>query len=68
MSDIGLIFGPLDIAAIALIIGAPGLAIGAAIGAFAWRRRRFWGALLGAVAGFALWLGGFVLWKASPWG
>jgi hypothetical protein len=68
MSDIGLTFGPLDIALIALIIGAPGLAIGAMVGAIGWRRRRVRGALIGAAIGFALWLGGFVWWKLSPWG
>ena len=68
MSDIGLDWGPFDIAAIALIIGAPGLLIGAAVGAIAWRRHRLWGALIGAVIGLALWLGGFVWWKLSPWG
>jgi hypothetical protein len=68
MSDIGLTFGPLDLALIALIIGAPGLAIGAIVGAFAWRRHRVAGALTGAAAGFVLWLGGFVWWKLSPWG
>jgi Na+/proline symporter len=68
MSDIGLDWGPLDIAALALIIGAPGLVIGAVLGAIVWRRYRLWGALLGAIAGLLLWLGGFVLWKASPWG
>jgi hypothetical protein len=68
MSDIGLDWGPLDIALMALVIGSPGLAIGAALGAIAWRRRRLWGALIGAVAGLALWLGGFVAWKMSPWG
>ena len=68
MSDIGLDWGPLDILAVALIIGAPGLAIGTALGALAWRHHRLWGALIGAAAGLMLWLGGFVLWKMSPWG
>jgi hypothetical protein len=68
MSDIGLDWGPFDIAAIALIIGAPGLVIGATLGAILWRRHRLWGAGLGAVAGLILWLAGFVAWKASPWG
>jgi Na+/proline symporter len=68
MSDIGLDWGPFDIAAIALIIGAPGLVIGAALGAVLWRRHRLWGAGLGAAAGLILWLVGFVAWKASPWG
>jgi hypothetical protein len=68
MSDIGLAWGPLDIAIIALIIGAPGLTIGVVLGAILWRRRRILGALLGAFAGLTLWLLGFVLWKMSPWG
>ena len=67
MSDIGLDWGPFDILAIALIIGAPGLVVGAALGALAWRRHRLWGALIGAVVGLIFWLGGFVLWKMSPW-
>ncbi len=37
MSDIGPDWGPLDIAAIALTIGAPGLVIGVALGAILWR-------------------------------
>jgi hypothetical protein len=68
MSDIGPIFGPIDIAMLALIIGAPGLVLGAAVGAFVWHRHRVWGALTGAIIGLALWPAGFVLWKASPWG
>jgi hypothetical protein len=68
VSDIGLGWGPLDYALVALVIAWPGLFIGAALGAMAWRRHRLWGALIGAVVGFALWLGGFVWWKLSPWG
>jgi hypothetical protein len=68
MSDIGPIFGPFDIAMLALIIGAPGLVLGAAAGAFAWRRHRVSGALIGAGNGLVIWLAGFVLWKASPRG
>lgn len=68
MSDIGLDWGPFDIAAILLVIGSPGFAIGILVGAVAWRRRRILGAVFGAVAGMALWLAGFVLWKISPWG
>jgi hypothetical protein len=54
MSDIGILNSPFAIALIVLILGAPGLAIGAGIGALAWRRHRFWGAGLGAIAGFGL--------------
>jgi hypothetical protein len=68
MSDIGLDWGPFDYLTLALIIGAPGLVIGAALGVIVWRRHRFWGAGLGAVMGLSLWLAGFVAWKASPWG
>jgi hypothetical protein len=68
MSDIGLDLGPLDIALMALIIGAPGLVLGSTLGLVAWRRRRLLGALIGALAGLLFWLGGFVVWKMSPWG
>ena len=54
MSDIGLDGGPFDIAVIALIIGAPGLAAGPALGAILWRRRRLWGAGCGAIVGLVL--------------
>jgi hypothetical protein len=68
MSDIGPIVGPLDIAMLVLIIGAPGLVLGAAVGAFTWRRHRISGTFLGTVGGLLIWLAGFVLWKAGPWG
>jgi Na+/proline symporter len=68
MSDISLDFGPFGWAFIILIIGAPGLLIGAALGAISWRRHRLYGALIGAVVGLVLWDAGFVFWKASPWG
>ena len=60
MSDIGILNNPLDLALIALLIGAPGLALGGLIGALAWRRRRIFGGLIGAVAGFGLWLLGWL--------
>jgi hypothetical protein len=44
MSDIALNWSAFDIATIAPIIGAPGLTIGGAVGAVAWRRHRLWGA------------------------
>jgi hypothetical protein len=59
MSDIGIYFGPLDLAVIALIFGSPGLVIGGLAGALAWRGHRLWGCALGALAGCALWLGGW---------
>ena len=60
MSDIGGIFTPFDIALIVLMVGAPGLALGGLVGALAWRGRRVAGGLIGAVAGFALWLMGWM--------
>jgi Na+/proline symporter len=68
VSDIGLHWGPLDILALALIVGFPGIILGAVFGAIVWRRHRVWGALLGAAVGLALWLVGFYFWKMSPWG
>jgi Na+/proline symporter len=67
MSDIGLELGPLDFVMIALIIGAPGLVAGAALGTVLWRRHRLYGAVLGAVAGLVVFDADFVAWKASPW-
>ena len=63
MSDIGGIFTPFDLALIALMICGPGLALGGLIGALAWRRRRIAGGLIGAVAGLALWVLGFLLFR-----
>ena len=59
MSDIGILNDPLSIAFVLLIIGSPGLPLGAIVGALAWRRHRILGALVGAVAGFTLWLAGW---------
>ena len=61
MSDIGLIFGPWDYVGLALLIGSPGLIIGAGLGAFAWRRRRLIGAITGAAIGMLLCIAGVVL-------
>jgi hypothetical protein len=58
MSDIGLIFSPLDYLLIALVIASPGLVVGAAVGALAWRRRRIMGATGGAVLGALLCIAG----------
>jgi len=67
MSDIGINLGPLDYAAIALVVGAPGLVIGAALGAILWRRHRVFGTLVGAIAGLALWDAGVMAWLGGPW-
>ncbi|MEJ2432238.1 MAG: hypothetical protein P8Y53_03400 [Pseudolabrys sp.] len=60
MSDIGGIFTPVNLALIGLMIGGPGLALGSLVGALAWRRRRVAGGLIGAAAGFGLWLVGWL--------
>jgi hypothetical protein len=63
MSDIGILNDPASLALLALIFGAPGLALGGVIGALTWRAHRFAGAGLGALFGFALWLAGWLLWN-----
>jgi Na+/proline symporter len=60
VSDIGILNHPSDIFFIALILGSPGLAIGALVGALAWKRHRLWGAVLGLLPGWALWLLGWL--------
>jgi Na+/proline symporter len=59
MSDISFQFSPLWLALIALVLGSPGLAGGGILGALLWRAHRIWGAVLGAIAGFGLWLVGW---------
>jgi Na+/proline symporter len=54
MSDIGIPQPDRD----RLVLGSPGLLLGAIAGALLWRRRRV--AVLGAGAGFALWLAGWM--------
>jgi hypothetical protein len=46
------------------LFGSPGLVLGAMAGAFAWRKRRWTGALLGAVTGFVVWLSGLIWMKS----
>ena len=54
MSDIGILNSPFAIAMLMLVLGSPGLAIGAIAGALAWRGHRVWGAAIGAVPGWGL--------------
>ncbi|HEV2628405.1 MAG TPA: hypothetical protein VGV41_07150 [Pseudolabrys sp.] len=65
MSDIGILNDPLSLAFVFLIIGSPGLPLGAIAGAFLWRRHRIYGALLGAVVGFAVWLAGWMIYEGA---
>jgi hypothetical protein len=63
MSDIGILNSPLSLIVIALIFGSPGLVLGGIPGALLWRGHRVAGAILGAVAGFILWLTGWMILK-----
>ena len=63
MSDIGILNDPVSLIAIALILGSPGLLLGAIPGALLWRRHRIAGALLGAAVGFVVWLAGWMVFK-----
>jgi Na+/proline symporter len=63
VSDIGILNDPVSLIAIALILGSPGLLLGAIPGALLWRRRRIAGALLGAAIGFVVWLAGWMVFK-----
>jgi hypothetical protein len=63
MSDIGILNDPLSLVAIALIFGSPGLLLGGIAGALLWRGHRVAGGVLGAAAGFVLWLGGWMVLK-----
>jgi Na+/proline symporter len=54
MSDIGILNDPVSLIVIALLLGSPGLLLGAILGALLSRRRRVVGAVLGAVIGFVL--------------
>jgi Na+/proline symporter len=63
VSDIGILNDPVSLIVIALILGSPGLLLGAIPGALLWRRRRSAGALLGAAIGFVVWLAGWMVFK-----
>jgi Na+/proline symporter len=62
MSDIGILNDPVSILAIILLFGSPGFLLGIP-GALLWRRHRIAGALLGATIGFAVCLGGWLVFK-----
>jgi Na+/proline symporter len=63
VSDIGILNDPVSLIAIALILGSPGILLGAIPGALLWRTHRVAGALVGAVVGFVLWLVGWMVMK-----
>jgi Na+/proline symporter len=62
MSDVGILNDPYSVFVIVLILGSPGLLLGIP-GALLWRKHRIAGALIGAVAGFVLWLTGWMIFK-----
>jgi hypothetical protein len=62
VSDIGILNDPVSLIAIALILGSPGILLGAIPGALLWRRR-IAGALVGAAVGFVVWLVGWMVMK-----
>ena len=61
MSDISLHWSAAELALIALLACAPGIAAGLVLGAIAWRGHRLRGAALGALAGLALSLAIYVI-------
>ena len=62
MSDVGILNDPVSLIAIILLLGSPGLLLGIP-GALLWRKHRIAGAVLGAVAGFVIWLTGWMIFK-----
>jgi Na+/proline symporter len=63
MSDIGILNDPVSLIAVILLFGSPGLLLGGIPGALLWRRHRIAGAFLGAIAGFVVWLTGWMVLK-----
>jgi hypothetical protein len=59
VSDVGILNDPVSLIEIALLLGSPGL-LGAIPGALLWRQHRVAGGLIGAVAGFAVCLSGWM--------
>jgi len=63
MSDISFELTWLDILLFTLFLGWPGLLLGAALGAVAWKRHRVYGAVLGATLGLGICVGLQFLWR-----
>lgn len=57
MFDIRIEFGPLELIALVFMMGWPGLLIGGAAGAWAWKRHRVAGLAIGALLGVCAWGG-----------
>ena len=54
MSDIALEFDVGDLLLLVVAIGWPGLLVGAGIGAWAWRERRWFGSAIGGTLGLCV--------------
>jgi Na+/proline symporter len=63
VSDIGILNDPTSLIEITLLLGSPGLLLGAIAGALLWRKRRLAGGFAGAVVGFVAWLTGWMVMK-----
>jgi Na+/proline symporter len=63
LSDIGILNDPISIIEIILLLGSPGILLGAIPGALLWRQHRIAGALLGALVGFVVCLIGWLIFK-----
>jgi Na+/proline symporter len=63
VSDIGILNDPISLIVLAFIFGSPGFLMGGIPGALLWRQHRIAGASLGAVAGFIIWLTGWMVFK-----
>jgi len=57
MSDISIQFTWFDLLLFAVLIGWPGLLLGAGVGAVSWRRNRVYGTIIGAILGLGVWVG-----------
>jgi hypothetical protein len=62
LSDIQIHFDWYVFPLLAVMIGWPGLLLGAAVGGFAWRSHRVIGAFLGGLTGTAAWATPLVIW------
>jgi len=65
LSDIGIHIGLFDLLMFAILTGWPGILFGGVSGAILWHSRRITGALLGAISGWPVGVGLFIVWSDS---